>query len=44
MPYLLDTNICIYFANGRHAQVTQRIESIPFDQLNVSVITYAELL
>ena len=24
--------------------MTQRIESIPFDQLNVSVITYAELL
>ena len=44
MPYLLDTNICIYFANGRHAKVTQRIESIPIDQLNVSVITYAELL
>ena len=44
MPYLLDTNICIYFANGRHAKVTQRIESIPIDQLNVSVITYGELL
>jgi len=44
MPYLLDTNICIYFANGRHSQVTHRIESIPFDQISVSVITYGELL
>ena len=44
MPYLLDTNICIYFANGRHAQVTHRIQSIPFDQINISVITYGELL
>lgn len=44
MRYLLDTNICIYFANGRHAQISARLASIPAGELAISVITYGELL
>ena len=44
MRYLLDTNICIYFANGRHEQISTRIAKIPAGELAISVITYGELL
>ena len=44
MRYLLDTNICIYFANGRHAKISTRLASIPAGELAISVITYGELL
>lgn len=44
MRYLLDTNICIYFANGRHKQISTRIANIPAGDLAISVITYGELL
>jgi tRNA(fMet)-specific endonuclease VapC len=44
MRYLLDTNICIYFADGRHQQVSTRISAIPAGDLGISVITYGELL
>ena len=44
MRYLLDTNICIYFANGRHQHVSKRIADIPAGELGISVITYGELV
>ncbi|MBC7625094.1 MAG: type II toxin-antitoxin system VapC family toxin [Aeromicrobium sp.] len=44
MRYLLDTNICIYFANGRHQQISKRMAEIPAGDLAISVITYGELL
>lgn len=44
MRYLLDTNICIYFANGRHTQISTRIANITTGELAISVITYGELV
>ncbi len=44
MRYLLDTNICIYFANGRHTQISTRIANIAAGELGISVITYGELV
>lgn len=44
MRYLLDTNICIYFANGRHTQISTRIANIAAGELAISVITYGELV
>lgn len=42
MTYLLDTDICIYWLNGR-PQVKERVINLPQHQLALSVITQAEL-
>ena len=41
--YLLDTNACIDFLNGRSDQLARRIDAA-FGQLTVSTITVGELL
>lgn len=43
MRYLLDTNICIYFAN-RQPPVTARITATRQGELAMSVVTYCELM
>ena len=42
--YLLDTNICIYIARQRPAEVLARFEQAAPGELAMSVITYGELL
>jgi tRNA(fMet)-specific endonuclease VapC len=42
--YLLDTNICIYFANHQHPGIAKRVAAQEFGSVGVSVITYGELL
>ena len=44
MRYLLDTNICIYFANNHHPGIAKRVATQEFGTVGVSVITYGELL
>lgn len=44
MRYLLDTNICIYFANNHHPGIAKRVTAQEFGTVGVSVITYGELL
>lgn len=41
--YLLDTNICIYIAKHHPTIVRKRFESLAFDQIAMSVITFGEL-
>ena len=41
--YLLDTNICIYAMNGRSPKLTEKLLSIPPDQIFVSSVTVGEL-
>jgi tRNA(fMet)-specific endonuclease VapC len=43
MNYLLDTNTCIRFLNGRSASIRSRFLSIPENQIHISVITQAEM-
>lgn len=40
--YLLDTNICAYFFNGKF-NLTEKIDEVEFDNCCVSEITIAEL-
>jgi len=40
--YLLDTNICVYFLNGKY-HLDQKIETIGFNRCLVSEISIAEL-
>ena len=40
--YLLDTNICAYFFNGKF-NLTEKIDKVGFDNCSVSEITIAEL-
>jgi tRNA(fMet)-specific endonuclease VapC len=44
LTYLLDTNICIDFIDGRSATAQQRVRENFASGLNVSAITAAELL
>ena len=44
MPYLLDTNICIYFANNQNPGIAKRVAAQEFGSVGISVITYGELL
>ena len=44
MRYLLDTNICIYFANNHSPGSAKRVAALEFGEVGVSVITYGELL
>ena len=44
LKYILDTNICIYIAKERPAQVLERFESLSPGAVGMSLITHAELL
>jgi tRNA(fMet)-specific endonuclease VapC len=41
--YMLDTNICIYIIKKRPVSLLEKFNSIPMDNLCISVVTYAEL-
>jgi tRNA(fMet)-specific endonuclease VapC len=43
LPYLLDTNVCVDYLNGRYPQVVARIQSASPDELRLSAIVVAEL-
>lgn len=43
MPYLLDTNICIYLLRRRPAKVVSRLEALHEGDVAMSAVTYAEL-
>jgi len=43
MKYLLDTNVCVDYLNGRHPAVTRVIQSSSPDDLCVSSVAVAEL-
>ncbi len=43
MTYLLDTNTCIQFLNGRSASIRQRFESLSVADLSLCSIVKAEL-
>lgn len=42
MSYLLDTDICIYWLNGRE-QIKTRLLAVGWKQIAISVISQAEL-
>jgi tRNA(fMet)-specific endonuclease VapC len=41
--YLLDTNICIYIINRKPGSVIKKFEKLNPDEINISVITVAEM-
>jgi tRNA(fMet)-specific endonuclease VapC len=41
--YLLDTNTCIRYINGRSPSIRTKLASIPLIEVGVSIITKAEL-
>jgi tRNA(fMet)-specific endonuclease VapC len=43
MKYLLDTNTCIRYLNGRSLQIRTKLPTIPLQDVGVSIITKAEL-
>ena len=43
MKYLLDTNVCVDYLNGRHPNVIRRIRSADPEDLCVSSVVAAEL-
>lgn len=43
MNYLLDTNVCVDYLNGRYPSVVRRIQSADPDDLCVSAVAAAEL-
>ena len=43
MKYLLDTNVCIRYINGRSPQIRAKLPTIPRIDVGVSIITKAEL-
>jgi len=43
MTYLLDTNVCIRYLNGRSQQVANRLQTIPPTEIAVCSIVKAEL-
>jgi tRNA(fMet)-specific endonuclease VapC len=44
MPYLLDTNVCVMYLNGRSTSVRDRLHSISLAEMAVCSIVKAELL
>ena len=42
--YFLDTNTCIYFLNGTHEKIKNKILSTPPAQIQIPIIVKAELL
>jgi len=43
VKYLLDTNICIYIINKKHASILKRLQSFQPGQIGISTITIVEL-
>ena len=43
MKYLLDTNVCIRYINGRSPKIRAKLSTIPLGDVSVSIITKAEL-
>jgi tRNA(fMet)-specific endonuclease VapC len=43
MMYLLDTNACIRYINGRSPQIRAKLPTIPLAEIAVSAITKAEM-
>ena len=43
MKYLLDTNTCIRYINGRSQSIREKLPTVPVAEVAVSVITQAEL-
>ena len=43
MPYLLDTNICVYIIRGRRREVVERFQQSALSDLLISSVTTAEL-
>jgi tRNA(fMet)-specific endonuclease VapC len=43
MRYLLDTNVCVMYLNGRSASVRDRLLSVPFEDMAVCSVVKAEL-
>lgn len=43
MPYLLDTNICIYIIKRKPVSVLQKFNAISSEEVGISAITVAEL-
>lgn len=43
MKYLLDTNVCVDYLNGRYPAVTKAIQTSSPDDLVVSSVAVAEL-
>jgi tRNA(fMet)-specific endonuclease VapC len=43
MPWMLDTNICIYLMKSQPAHVLERLEALREGDAVMSVVTYAEL-
>lgn len=43
MQYLLDTNICIYIANGKDERLLRRFELLEHGEAGMSIVTYMEL-
>lgn len=41
--YMLDTNICIYIIKKRPISLMNKFDSIPTNEICISVVTYAEL-
>lgn len=43
MHYLLDTNVCVMYLNGRSISVRDRLRSIPAEEMAVCSVVKAEL-
>jgi tRNA(fMet)-specific endonuclease VapC len=43
MRYLLDTNVCVMYLNGRSTSVRDRLLSVPFEDMAVCSVVKAEL-
>lgn len=43
MPYMLDTNICIYVMKAHPPEVLARLTQLGQDEAVMSIVTYAEL-
>lgn len=43
MPYMLDTNICIYVMKAHPPEVLARLTQLGQDEVVMSIVTYAEL-
>ena len=44
LHYLLDTNICIYFAKNKPERVLRKFEQLTVGSVGMSIITYGELM
>lgn len=44
MIYLVDTNTCVYFLNGKYRSVYEKFLSVSPSEIKISAIVKAELL